>query len=508
MAERGSRVFVLVFSHGVAFVLGWLLMTTGSDDKPSARPEAATAAGEARTRSSRIRERVGGETPAGRLIWSLLDADDAMAGVPEILPAKDRAAAARAAIDAWVAESGNEDLLHEAQARFGHWLEIEPKEALIYWNGSGIGTSRALALFSEIIVPRLDGFDVPTLTAWLKTPTDFSSGPARELILNSLGKSIAKAGDLALLKETAAELDASAQAKLYLTAFRGWPPEKLAGLETCLRANPNQELVLAYVDRMKPEPRLAWLRGVIEGDDPLAKMLTSGRLAGSIAYYASGASLDERMDLMSRVSMNSGGPATPEETRARLLSLDVMNWLNTSGAGTEGTMADWQHRFRNGEISAQQILAEAKRALPELASTQAEELRRTVFSRMAAVNPAQAVALLSDLPLQEREKLMLKAAASVAGAADPKVLYELVSQIPVGVTSSANDRFQVWTRATAPAYRKYGDSYTAWILGLPHGVERDMALSVLAFDSASRDPELAASLKAAKTLPPGWRPGP
>jgi hypothetical protein len=53
----------------------------------------------------------------------------------------------------------------------------------------------------------------------------------------------------------------------------------------------------------------------------------------------------------------------------------------------------------------------------------------------------------------------------------------------------------------------YGDSYAPWIMSLPNGVDRDMALSALAGAIESKDPQWAAELRAAKTLPVGWQPG-
>ena len=109
--------------------------------------------------------------------------------------------------------------------------------------------------------------------------------------------------------------------------------------------------------------------------------------------------------------------------------------------------------------------------------------------------------------MAEREKLMLDSAFFSGGAANPQALLDLVSTLPAHSGSNANERFKVWLRAANPSVGSFGDSYGAWVLAMPHGVERDMALSALGAHFDADDPNAAAAYRAAKTLPAGWKPG-
>jgi hypothetical protein len=115
--------------------------------------------------------------------------------------------------------------------------------------------------------------------------------------------------------------------------------------------------------------------------------------------------------------------------------------------------------------------------------------------------------LLADLPVADREKLMLESAFISAGAGNPGALLGLVNTLPSHPGSNADERYRVWLRAANPNVAKYGDSYGAWVMALPHGAERDMALSGLAAHFDADDPQAAAAYRAAKTLPADWKPG-
>ena len=102
---------------------------------------------------------------------------------------------------------------------------------------------------------------------------------------------------------------------------------------------------------------------------------------------------------------------------------------------------------------------------------------------------------------------MLESAFFSGGSANPQALLDLVSTLPPHSGSNANERFRVWLRAANPSVGRLGDSYGAWVLAMPHGVERDMALSGLAAHFDADDPQASATYRAAKTLPEGWKPG-
>ena len=444
------------------------------------------------------------------MLFRLMDEADAAEIGPDLAPAKDRAATARSSIEAWINAGSPEDGLAEVKLRLEQWVETQPYEALYFWDRCGLSYAIDRALFQKgffkNITDLLATQSSKTLLGWLQREPRFSSFGVTETLAATLGRSSAAEGKVATFSEVLAGLDRVMATKVFKAALDGWSVDRVAELDSLVQERPDWTLVKAYVDHLKPEQRLEWLRKNLEGDSPMAKFLRDSKLGGQLAYNATGASLDDRASFLAKLTAAGGEkPMTRSDQVRNLIKTDLENWLNASEGKDNAAMSDWKERLRSGELSAQEVMLEARKSLG-LSDAEANDLRLVVFKKLSAVNPAKAFELLSDLPFKDREVAMLDAASQL-GRSDPKQMNDLLALMPMGATSRLNDRFQVWMAAVNGGVEGYGDSYAPWIMSLPHGVDRDMALSALAGAIESKDPQWAAELRAAKTLPVGWQPG-
>lgn len=444
------------------------------------------------------------------MLFRLMDEADAAEVGPDLAPAKDRAATARSAIEAWINAGSPEEGLAEMKLRFEQWVEVQPYEALYFWDRCGLSRTIDRNLiqkgFFKNTIDLLATKSSRTVLEWLQREPRFTSFGVTETLAATLGRTVAAEGKVASLSELLAGLDGSMATKVFQAALNGWPEDRIAELDPLVQSRPDMTLVKSFIEHLKPEQRLEWLKKNLEGDSQIAKFLRQSRLGGQLAYYATGASMDERAALLAKLTTENGEKpmARPDQLR-NLIRTDLENWLTASEGKENAAMSDWKSRFRDGELSAQEVMAEARKSLG-LSDAESNDLKLLVFKKLSSVNPTAAFELLSDLPFKDREAAMLDAATQL-GRSDPKQMNDLLALMPMGPTSGMNDRFKAWMAAVNAGVEGYGDSYAPWILSLPHGVDRDMGLSALASAIESKDPTWAAELRAAKTLPVGWQPG-
>lgn len=498
MAGKTLRPRWWILTLTTAFAAGWALAPAERSAEIAAPPPPAR-----KTKSSAQRERLDRSNPSARLVWNLLEEMDAAASPGSVTPAADRAAAARGAIDAWIGDGRNPQLLTEARIRFAHWLESDPKAAVMYWNGSedkqpvedlaGAAREQLLAMAPDDLID------------WFAENKELANGAATDTLLEVVADACSERKDLALFERASAAMSPGLADRLLAKTISNWPANDLKPIEEFVRRSPNPVVVRKFVFRIATEERVAWLRNEIIGNGNLAEIVKSDGIAISSMGGACGASISERMALLTEIAESDGQGRYSNYTASALVSIDVSRWLSKTDAEA-GPLTDWRHRLRMGEISAREVMEEARRALPVVAAEQAGEFREWMFSELVSINPVSAMEVISDLPLQQREGSMIRAAMSVAGQADPQHLLELVSTMPPTMATPANARFQMWVRAAKPCYDKYGESYVSWVTGMSPGIERDWALSGLIGHFQAGDPEKSATLAALKTLPAGWHP--
>jgi hypothetical protein len=497
-----KRAFPFI-SHTLVAGAGWALVMAMRPPLPFAvgNSSGTTEATQAPTKTH-IRESWQGE--GGRLLRDLLEKREKLEDFRDVPPATDRAAAAMAAIQAWRSDPGNAEFRKEARARLSHWIEADPKAAVAYWNQQPVWPGPPLV---EMLASAAANADTATLLACLE-PSGGSrhatlDGP-RLALLSLLAKSLAGPGSTSQLVDALKLLPPSYGPTLLRLAIQSWPENRLDTLAPLLASSRDTDVVTAYFQRLPGNQQQAWLQARFTGKVPTDPAQIG--LFRSLLNRATAMPLQERIQWIARLDQAGGRAAGRATTPDDLLSGDVTDFLNRMNGSEDGLSADWRHRLRHDQISAAEILADVQRAMPDAATREPDQLLRKVFQHVAQHAPEGAMELLGGLPVPEREKQMLDSAFFSGGAANPQALFDLVSTLPPHLGSNANERFKVWLRAANPSVGRFGDSYGEWVLAMPHGVERDMALSALGAHFEANDPKAAAAYRAAKTLPPGWKP--
>ncbi len=482
----------------LAFAVGWFFAPAGNPNRGT-----ATAPPPGKSKSSTARDRLDRSNPAARHISDLLEEMDSAASPDSVPPAADRAAAGRAAMDDFISSHGS---LTEGRVRFAHWLESDPKSAIAYWNSIGTPDGEDSGALAPVARKRLENIDPEELLKWLSENPDLTTGAARNTMFAFLAKACATGKDADLLKRAMAALELSAANRLLLITIVSASPDGSKPLEPIVRESHDSTILRNMLFKMDPLEANRWIRSEIASDGSLADLLKDRSIIASVAIAARGSSIDSRLALIDFADETEGKIRSSKYPASFLVSGDVDDWFAYRVESMGNPMSDWKHRLRMGEIDASGIMEEARRALPEVAAEMPDEFRNKIFDEVASVDPASAMQLISDMPQKEREKSLIKTGMNIAGQSDPQKLMELVATMPPTRASSPRERFQVWSRATAPAYRKYGESYVSWVTDMPPGIERDWALSGLSAHFMADDPEKSARLKSLKTLPAGWKP--
>jgi hypothetical protein len=251
----------------------------------------------------------------------------------------------------------------------------------------------------------------------------------------------------------------------------------------------NQPELLADFGRFQEEHSAgvaSWILGMFRDeslDAGFREKLSGIDRLKDIALSSSALPMDQRIALMQK------GVTAPPDQRVydELAKTDVAKQL------VEGR--DWPYEFRHGNVDANEVLAALSKELSETNSKAPDALRMAVFQSLVEEDSARAVALLDGLPPSERAGIVLDAAKNQFFKVHPGEFLAALQQIPADDPKYWDARLDAWVRHGPENYQRLDEGYVDWVVDLPEGVDRDMALYSLALASAKKNPSLAASLR-------------
>jgi hypothetical protein len=239
----------------------------------------------------------------------------------------------------------------------------------------------------------------------------------------------------------------------------------------------------------------------VDTDDP--QMLAAYGIRGTRGSFLAKLLRDESLpeDFRRRLGENqmarqalTNDPAVPLEIRIAnggnsnlLIVGDVERLLDSE--------RDWSFAFRHGEANALEIYEMIVAKTPELAAERPVALRNQVFRELAEENPKAAMKMLDDLPEHERNDLALFTARANFQDVDPKLFLELLEQVPADTPAEWEGRLDAWNRRSLTNNQRLKDSYSEWVLNLPPGIDREMAIYSLIRTVGGSDSRLGAPLK-------------
>jgi hypothetical protein len=475
-----------MITHAFALAAGIALAVA---IRTASRPDPALALPPPASSVSRSKAGPGGEQLLARLAERFPLGGD----YRDITPAKDRGAAARAALQAFFAATHDPELLRLAKARYLHWLESDPGEALSFsaWNPHielnfadvlAKGLDQADTGFLEQLANRKDGLDGLNQM--------FSGSFLHRLLMDAIAKHLAREESAASLPARLDGFDERNRDWLRSSLIGHWPRERLSELAPLVDWKSGDHFANHYFQRLRPEDQVRWLRDALQSDLTGQPALARSLLAQ--LEKATAFPLDERLEWMAKLASRPG----QEFSSKSLAESDLSEWLARAYHDPAHPLSDWHHRLREGQLTGNEMMLEVEEAFPELAAREPEEFRRRIASSVAWTDPETSLELLRDLSSEQREEVLFKNLC-----VHPDVLLRLMTAMPPSSASGLQRRLDAWKRSAEYSMETYGDFYPAWVLALTHGSERDMALAGLADHLEIDDPETARFYRSAMTLP-------
>lgn len=348
---------------------------------------------------------------------------------------------------------------------FFTWLNREPA------NSGVIGHLIVSRAFAELY--RREGPDTVI-------PLIAMAGKHNQSLINNLAQLMATSGDAAGILKARDLFSAGGWNQFAQNIGSAWPDDQLDALTRL--AVECDEPMLAIGHKVHSPEQGTYLAGLL-ADESLPEDFRRRISENENARY--GIARDPRVPLEIRLQNGAA--------RDQLVRGDVQYLLAAD--------RDWGNAFRNGQATAQEILDHIYAGTPELAKLEPDAIRELVFRELAEENPAQAMALLKDLPEAERDELALLTSRSHFENVEPHKFLEMIQQVPVDTPAQWEGRLDAWNRRGFTNHERLQDGYVEWIQQLPPGIDREMGLYSLARAVDAGNPELARQLRAQVTDP-------
>lgn len=151
--------------------------------------------------------------------------------------------------------------------------------------------------------------------------------------------------------------------------------------------------------------------------------------------------------------------------------------------------------LREGKLKVSEVLSYSRKTFPIHHQAANETMAVKLFEQFSPFDFSTSIAFLEGVDAAAKEKAFLQQCNQLlANQGDAQRLHEILTNHPAG-NGQLNGRFVgPWNIITKHAYERYADSYPEWLIALPQGADRDMALSQLAYQQQAEEPEFSKEL--------------
>ena len=498
------RIPAKIATHLVAFGFGWLVW---SQVKPEEDDHLSSTAEGMPTRVQdgrrQLREQAG---PGGAQVLKQLFGDEfklsianeewgksrhdhyvkLLAEASKMVPAADRAMAAQAAVDDFAKTVAADDKFGnsgEMTSRLIHWMQSDPDAAISYLESMEDNRVRKHVTYflTQAAMAVTTQTGLLGSSDWFKAETrnsDFSN-QLRSQFARELGAK-ADLGEIAAINQRFDETGAHPiLPKLLATS---WPMEK-AGDFLILAEQDNSPDVLTDFAMKHGEEGARWFENLLAaGTLPPEKQeaIVSNKAYGDFMLRSPSVDLDRRLEVLAALNPDS----TPEHLLFQISSRDIGSVLRNG--------PDHRFAFRNGSMTAEEVVQAVSSSLPQLAAKSPEVIRQYIFGELAEEDGPKAMSLLGNLPEEEKWKAAMKPVTSMFHGVNPQQFYDYLQHIPVDASQEAiNERIKAWTNLGRENHARLGDGYLNWVRGLPDGPDKDMAALSVVESSNLKNQKLA-----------------
>ncbi len=498
------RMFARIATHLAAFAGGWLLwQAVRSEQTSGASARADDKATRAAAERRLLREQAG---PGGERVLKQLFGDEfklsvanedwgksrhdhyakLLAEAAKLPPATDRAKAAAKAIDDFAKTVAADDKFGnsgEMTSRLIHWMQSDPDAAISYLESMEDGrvrkhvtyflTQAAMAVTTETgLVGAADWFKAETRNS------NFSNQ-----LRSQFARELGARGDLSEIAAINQRFDETGAHRILPKLLAtSWPIEK-AGEFVVLAEQDNSPDVLTDFAMKHGEEGARWFENLLaSGTLPPEKQeaIVSNKAYGDFMLRSPSVDLERRLEVLAALNPDS----TPEYLLSQITGRDIGAILRNG--------PDHRFAFRNGAMSAEEVLHAVSTALPQLAARSPETIRTYLFGELAEEDGPKAMSLLGNLPEEEKWNAAVKPIASMFHGVNPQQFYDYLQHVPVDASpQSLDERIKAWRNLGKENHARLGDGYLDWVRRLPDGPDKDMAALSVVESSGLKDPKLA-----------------
>jgi hypothetical protein len=501
-----GRFVVLLSTHLAAFAGGWLVWT----NMPARRHVDETVAGDNPRRGSSMQERrrlrdeagPGGEQVLKRLFgageftlyaenedWSKSRRghyEKLFARAGELPPAEDRAGAATLAIEAFAKTIAADDKTgdsSEMTSRLVHWMQSDPDAAIAYLGT--ITDSRLRKHVTYFLGQAAMAITTRTglveATKWFKT-NDGDGGFNNQLksqLVRELGAN-ADLNEIAAVRqrwEGSGDLAIDAQ-----SLATSWPVGKADDFLVLAQQEESPD-VLSVFAMNHGEAGAKWFEDLLDSGTLPAETqdkITRSRIYAEFMKKSPSVELEKRLSVLAAFN--------PDSSSDVLLSVIT----NSDIAKVLKNGRDYRFAFRNGTMTAEEVVSAISNELPQLAARSPENIRTVLFGELAEEDGPRAMSLLGNLPDGQRWDAAMQPVVSMFHGVNPQQFYDYIQHIPVDASAqSMDERINAWKKLGKENHNRLGESYVNWVRQLPEGSDKDMAALSIVESANMKNQKLA-----------------
>jgi hypothetical protein len=134
---------------------------------------------------------------------------------------------------------------------------------------------------------------------------------------------------------------------------------------------------------------------------------------------------------------------------------------------------------------------------PNFATDESKQTQSTAVRALSKYSVEFGIKYLSSISdASDREEILMGAVLE----SEPDAFYQFLVAMPHdSANGPIHNRYSAWLKRSLPDYHKYGENYVSWVMALPSGLEKEMALTALSNRVKNLDPALSERLLEAKT---------
>ncbi len=402
-------------------------------------------------------------------------------------------------------EQENWEHLAEAEVRTLHWMRIDPVGAMDFLTTNEVSFRHSLTMdFNEHVFKEIVGeHGLLASVAWLSktvrtTPTFCEAAVA----------GMKSGGGVALLGKLVSSMESYPTQAAYLKEVSN--PRNMFGRQNygfflqageAVRFEERERLLQMAKGQPTEAYQLDLLTGFARSDPAAASWLlesvANGDLQGLVAervksearasiQNAGSVDLEQRVDVLADSPGHAG--KSREELATELVGRDVARMLSNG--------RDWSYEFHHGEVTADEVLAAMRAALPGVSGGGDAALRGALYQRFAEENPEAALPLIAGLPEVQRRRLLYQSAANGFSDVSPEVFSNFLAGLPAPTNPEEVELRQEAAIAKARKFAaRFGDEYEAVVKAMPAGNDKIAAAKGLVLETRSANPAAAAELE-------------